>query len=141
MMKRTHFDAVVETLDLIKRGVLDASPICTQIEVAELMAIMNGCGAAGAKFDFVPDTIYGLWVGPVCNIHDVDYHFETTIEDKMMTDRRMLNNNLRLIELRSNRIMKHPRRRRALTYWSAVNDFGGPAFWAGKNHYDKQSRG
>lgn len=98
-----------------------------------LNEVCNGCGAASAKFDFVPDTIYGMYIGHACNVHDWMYNEGRTLEDKKEADRVMLNNILRLIDF-------HPKwyrpkflmRRRAKKYYYAVKCFGGPAFWAGK---------
>ena len=98
----------------------------------EKKKVCNGCGSAKAKFDFVPDSIYGLKITPACNIHDWMYHKGKTIEDKQEADRVFLNNLLRLIEAQSNRLMKPLRRRRALKYYEAVVLMGGPAFWDGK---------
>ena len=99
---------------------------------AEIRLICNGCGAANAKFDFVPDRIYRLKIGAACEIHDWMYHKGVTIQDKQEADRVFLNNLLRIIEAESNRFMKPLRRRRALKYYSAVVDFGGPAYWSNK---------
>lgn len=98
--------------------------------------ICNGCGAANSKFDFVPDSIYGLKICSACDIHDWMYHFGETIEDKEQADRVFLNNLLRLIEAQTgtlNRLLKPLRRRRALKYYEAVVAFGGPAFWSKGN--------
>lgn len=94
--------------------------------------IINGCGAAGARFDFVPDTIYGLDISEACNIHDYMYHMGETLEDKKLADRVFLNNMFRLIEARGG-CLKRLRRRRALKYFMAVKYFGASAFWEGKN--------
>lgn len=109
-------------------GYIDCPPI-------ERNKICNGCGAANSKFDFVPDSIYGLKISEACNRHDWMYHFGKTIEDKEQADRVFLNNLLRLIEAQTgtlNRLLKPLRRRRALKYYEAVVAFGGPAFWSGK---------
>lgn len=93
----------------------------------------NGCGAAGAKFDFVPDRIYGLRITEACRIHDWMYMEGIDIEDKDKADRSFLNNLLRLIYLRSaNKFTRFLRNRRAVKYFEAVQNLGGPAFWAGK---------
>lgn len=95
-------------------------------------AVANGCGD-GWRDKLVPDTMYGLSVKPACEIHDWEYHFGKTNEDKDRADRRFLNNLLRLIEWRSaNVVMRALRNRRALKYYEAVRQFGGPAFWLGK---------
>lgn len=112
---------------------LDAHVSYSRASSGQIKLICNGCGSAQAKFDFVPGTIYGLSITPACNIHDWDYNIGETIEYKGVADRRFLNNMLRLIESGSWRFVKVLRRRRALKYYEAVNSFGGPAYWAGKN--------
>ena len=95
--------------------------------------VCNGCGAANAKFDFVPDTIYGLCITPACNIHDWMYYAaDPDIIFKREADRVFFNNMLRIIEDKGG-FLKTARRRRALKYYLAVKYFGGPAFWEGKN--------
>lgn len=32
----------------------------------------NGCGRAGIEGRLVPDTILGVWVGMVCDVHDIE---------------------------------------------------------------------
>lgn len=105
----------------------------TQASCAKKSQVCNGCGSSKAKFDFVPDSIYGLKIKAACDRHDWMYHVGATIEDKEEADRTFLNNCLRLIEARSNRFIKPLRRRRALKYYEAVVVFGGPAYWKGKN--------
>jgi hypothetical protein len=100
---------------------------------AAITEICNGCGSAQSKFDFVPDSIYGLNINEACNIHDAMYQWGSTLADKEEADRVLLNNMLRLIEAGSS-WLKMLRRRRALEYYEAVTAFGGPAFWQGKNH-------
>lgn len=98
--------------------------------------ICNGCGSAQAKFDFIPDSIYGLLIKEACQIHDWMYHIGITLEDKQEADRVFLNNLLRLIEAQKgafNKVLKPLRRRRALKYYEAVNAFGGPAYWSNKD--------
>lgn len=112
--------------------------------------ICNACGPANSKFDFVPDTIWGLYIGEVCNIHDYMYNEGRTLEDKKAADRIFLNNMLRLIEGKTKRYLikysiikiKNPllwlRRRRAEKYYWAVDKFGGPAYWREKNRLKTQ---
>ena len=94
--------------------------------------VVNGCGAAGSKFDFVPDTILGLNVSCCCHIHDWMYDKGATLEDKKEADRVFLNNVLRVIEDKGG-WFKRWRRRIAYGYYIAVKKFGGPAYWANKN--------
>ena len=99
----------------------------------ERKGICNGCGAGNAKFDFVPDTVYGLSITKACNIHDWMYHFaEGSHEVKKQCDRIFLFNMLRIVNDKGGWLMK-PRRWRVHNYYRAVKKFGGPAFWEGKN--------
>jgi hypothetical protein len=93
----------------------------------------TGCGPSSAKIDLVPDTLYGLNVAQACKIHDWEYQYGKSIEDKEKADSRFLDNMLRLIDkYTSNQLLKTLRRRRAHTYYEAVKRFGGPAFWENK---------
>ena len=94
--------------------------------------IVNGCGAANARFDFVPDHIWGLRITEVCNIHDYMYNVGENNEDKEVADRVFLNNLIRLINAKGG-ALKYLRRIRAREYYMAVKHFGGSAFWDGKN--------
>jgi len=133
-VKQTLQESVLETIEMARAGLIDVDPRFLNTSLAELMYICNGCGAKEALIDFVPDTIYGMSVRPACNPHDFGYHIGKTIEDKQREDRRMLNNTLRLIQIRSaNRVMKFLRTKRAVKYYMAVDLMGGPAFWSGKN--------
>jgi len=108
-------------------------PAYTAADVKTRKLVCNGCGAAGAKFDFVPDKIWGLSITPACDIHDWMYHFaKPDIKDKVNADRIYMNNMLRIIEKKGG-WLKGCRRNRALFYLKMVENFGGPAFWEGKN--------
>lgn len=126
---------VLDSVTFVLYGWLYAPKEFTEASSHELEKICNGCGAANTKFDFVPNTMYGLCVCSVCYIHDFMYWKGKTIDDKEEADRIMLNNFLRLIERENGwrRFFKPAMRRRALKYYEAVNAFGGPAFWEGKN--------
>lgn len=94
----------------------------------------TGCGADKARFDFVPDTIYGVSIFEACRRHDWAYKVGNTAEDKQQADREFLNNLLRIIEAVDK--WCYPTmlaRRRALKYYEAVVAFGGVAYWDGKN--------
>ena len=97
--------------------------------------IVNGCGAANARFDFVPDRIWGLKITEACNIHDFMYQMGATNEDKEIADRVFLNNLVRLIKAKGG-ILKPLRMIRAKEYYLAVKFFGASAFWEGKNSPD-----
>lgn len=95
--------------------------------------ICNGCGSSQAKFDFVPDTIYGLSVKLACHIHDwMYYHAEASEEARYEADRVLRNNLFRIIENHGG-WLRLLRRRRVWKYYRSVRMFGGAAFWANKN--------
>ena len=124
-----------QTQEFAIAGIIFAPSSFKLATMDELRAICNGCGAANAKFDFVPDRIYGTYIGHVCQVHDWMYHKGRTDEDKKEADRVMLNNTLRLINRDCKRKWYKPKslmRLRAKEYYFAVKHFGGPAFWDGK---------
>lgn len=96
----------------------------------------NGCGTKGLGGWLVPDTLWGLNITPVCDIHDWMYKEGITLEDKERADRVMLNNMLRIIDASTGwaaSLFRALRRQRAMKYYSAVRDLGGLAYWSGKN--------
>jgi len=96
--------------------------------------ICNGCGTKGLCGFVIPDSIWGLDITESCHIHDWAYYEGQTLADKEEADRVFLNNMLRLIDAASGfGPLRWLRRWRAMTYYNAVRDLGGPAFWAGKN--------
>ncbi len=110
---------------------LYASPSYRAASDDDIRAVVNGCGSARSKFDFVPDNLFGLSIEESCHRHDWGYDVGKTIEDKEREDRIWLNNMLREIE-RGTRWMRRPRRWLARRYYDAVRYYGGPAFWVGK---------
>lgn len=105
---------------------------------SERACISNGCGAKGICGWIVPDRIWGLSITEACNIHDFMYFMGETKEDKEHADRVFLNNMLRLIEVNTKwDWLKKLRAKRARTYYRFVCEYGGPAFWAGKNAPEK----
>ena len=103
------------------------------------LQMVNGCGPGGWLTDLVPDTIYGLDISAACNIHDWMYAEGETIEDKQLADRVFLNNLVRIINHETRWAwLRWLRRRRALKYYLAVKNFGGPFFWTDKNAEDNQ---
>lgn len=119
---------------------LSASPGYLKASATERKRICNGCGSARAKFDFVPDTIWGLSISPACDRHDWRYYEGKTIEDKELGDREYMNNMIRLIDdaFETGRFkayqkwLKKRRYKRAAFYYDMVVKFGGKAFWSGK---------
>ncbi len=95
----------------------------------EISKISNGCGAAGAAIDYVPDTIYGLNISPACDIHDYGYYRGGTINDKYIDDLFLLINTMEIIKEKTNwKLLKILRLNRALKYFYMVDFYGSDAY-------------
>lgn len=116
---------------------LESEPGYMELSDVERFTICNGCGSASAKFDFVPDTIYGLSIKEACYRHDYAYHIGRTEHDKRRADKQFLANMLTIINTQSTALLKWPRRWRAMSYYSAVSDRGHAAFFANKPRVPK----
>lgn len=99
----------------------------------EISKSSNGCGPSGWKFDIIPDEILGVDLSPACIIHDIEYLYGETKEDKDEADLNLLHN-MNVINNACSRIflMKWLRRRIIFDYYSAVADLGAVAFEKGK---------
>jgi len=131
-----HLDRVRAAHAAAVAGDLLASPSFIAATPEQIAATVNGCGDSGAKFDFVPESIYGLRVSWACYVHDWDYLEGETLEDKSNADYRFLRNMLWLVERERGfvaAVLRLFRRRRALVYYEAVVEFGHTAFWRGKD--------
>jgi len=136
MTRDQRIENILRAQDMARLGILFAPPSFKNASPELLLKVCNGCGAAHAKIDFVPETIYMLYVGYACFIHDWGYYMGKDILDKEETDRVFLNNLLRLIKLDKRWYTpKRLMRRRAKTYYKMVHWFGGPAFWRAKGEY------
>jgi hypothetical protein len=93
------------------------------------------CGPGRGVLEWlVPETMYGLTITPACAIHDFSYRIGQNDQDKTDADDVFLNNMVRIIEAHTNnKILLCLRLRRAKTYYQMVKQFGGVAFWSGKN--------
>ena len=130
----TMLTSLIEAQKLARAGVLFAPVTFLNASHQQLKETCNGCGAADSWFR-PPATIYGTNIVYACHIHDWMYSEGRTIEDKDEADRSMFNNMNRLIRRDADKWYKPTslQHRRALKYYLAVKDFGGSAFWAGKN--------
>ena len=105
-----------------------------RLKPEQIAEVTNGCGPGRFGSLLVPDKIFGVDIKEACSIHDWMFLVGETIEDKREADRVFLNNMLRLIDAHNGSwFVNIFRRRKALAYHQAVADFGGPAFWKGKN--------
>jgi len=111
----------------------------------EIDRVTGGCGPGGFGDFLVPDTIYGLSIFEACRRHDWMYHVGEILADKEEADRVFLNNMTRIIKVKTawrwfpafRKILIRLRLRRAKTYYFFVDEFGGPAFWDGKNQIEE----
>lgn len=133
-MSSSRLKSLIRAQELARAGVLYAPASFLNATPNQLMEICNGCGASGSWFR-PPKRIYGTLIVYACHIHDWMYNFGKTVEDKDESDRTMLNNINRLIDRDSSKWYKPTflQHRRALKYYYAVKNFGGSAYWAGKN--------
>ncbi len=96
--------------------------------------ICNGCGTKGIVGWIVPDSILGVDITMACDIHDYMYNAGEIKADKFVADDVFLNNMLRLIDAHGGcATMQKMRCKIARKYYLVVKEYGGPAFWAGKN--------
>jgi len=95
----------------------------------EIGQISNGCGAAGAAIDYVPDTIWGLRISAACDIHDFGYHEGGTKDDKYVDDLFLLINTMQIIKAKTKwKFLKVLRLNRALKYFYMVDFYGTDAY-------------
>ena len=100
-----------------------------ELSTDERNKISNGCGAASAAIDYVPDTVYGLNISASCDIHDFGYYLGGTEEDKYISDLFLLINALQIIKQNNGwKFMKALRYSRAIKYFYAVDFYGDDAF-------------
>lgn len=96
--------------------------------------IVNGCGPKSLPGWIVPDTLWGLSIEEPCAIHDYMYWTGAAEDDRRIADMVFLENMVRLINFAGGwRPLKALRRYRAMSYYTAVRDFGAAAFESGKN--------
>jgi len=124
---------LLRTAILARDGTLYAPQSFKDATYYELNLVCNGCGAGDAKFDFVPDRIYGTYIGHACHIHDWMYDEGLTANDKVVADKQFLVNMEKLISRDTAWYKpKFLMIQRAIKYYLAVKKFGDKAFWKGK---------
>lgn len=104
-----------------------------QASPVEKAAAANGCGPGGWLMDLVPDTLHGLIVTDVCNIHDWYYFYGLTTTDKIIGDKLFrfnLRSKIRMCTEMT--LLCDMRLHLAETYYRAVHEHGYNAFFAGK---------
>ena len=124
---------LLKTAILAKNGTLYAPKSFKDASYYELNLVCNGCGAADAKFDFIPDRIYGTYIGHACHIHDWMYDEGKNEDDKIFADNAFYDNICILIS--RDKAWYKPKflmERRAYKYYIGVSCFGDDAYWKGK---------
>jgi len=100
----------------------------------QIKAAAGGCGPGGLGDYLVPDTMWGLSVKRACEIHDWEYKYGKTLQDKINADNNLRDNLVRLIKAQDSwGWLENLRLRRAQTYYEMVKNFGGPSFWKDKS--------
>lgn len=129
---------LIETQELAEAGILLAPESFIRTAPHKLIEVCNGCGAANSRYDFVPDTLVGAYVGYACFIHDWQYHVGITEEDKRQADKDFRENLLVLIKMESASLLVITLRYvLCLVYYLGVKHKGYESFWEGKNEQHK----
>lgn len=97
----------------------------------ERESICNGIGASSGLSRLVPDTIWGIYVGIVGDIHDYSYWLGGSPEDRETADAVFYHNLLAIIEAHGG-ILAPLRRWRARKYYLALRVGGWAHFGDGK---------
>lgn len=127
--KPSKLEIILDTLELVQEGTLEAPEAFAECPMKTLITVCNGCGAEDSKFDFVPDTMWGLYIGHACMVHDFEYEVGKTSADKKLADRRFRANLVSLIYKESTWILRYPRLIIADAYYKAVDVRGYSAFF------------
>ena len=99
------------------------------VQPAAILQRRGGCGPGKWGDLAIPDTFWGLKVTSVCKLHDIEYEVGETEIDKIMADIFFLVNLLAYIKAHTKfRAVRILRNYRAMSYYSAVSEFGTDAF-------------
>jgi hypothetical protein len=113
--------------------------------INKIQDIVNGMGSPKTwYYSLHPDTMYGLDLTPVSDIHDYDYTYpnrvfkseEEAMEYRKAADERFHRNLLKLIDLKSTKVTKEQgideKRRKAAADYLTMLNFAGPSTQHGK---------
>lgn len=92
-----------------------------QIPEDEIRLLYNGCGSGNIGSKVTPDSMYGLDISMLCNIHDHMYENCTCEQDEIEADAILSANLITLITTKSTGILKWLRLFRATKYIVAVS--------------------
>lgn len=103
------------------------------VQPAVIIQRSGGCGPGKWGDLAVPDTFYGLKVKPICKLHDIEYEVGETEDDKAAADIFFLVNLLAYIRCHTRfKPVRILRNYRAMSYYSAVSEFGTESFLKGE---------
>ena len=127
-------EKLLKAHELAHAGIIFAPASFLVANKQQLIDTCNGCGAADSWFR-PPAYIWGTWIGAACVVHDWMYSYGATNEDKEEADRVFKHNMQRLIQRDAHYWYKPTKLQhaRSLLYYASVVNFGGSAFWKGKN--------
>lgn len=112
--------------NLVFRNGLLAPAEYWELTAEQKAEICNGCGAKGAKVDFVPDFVLGAEFEEPCHIHDFCYWLG---EDKRESDRIFILNLLAMCAVDCEIEAVYALRvEAAIMYFKAVSALGDEAF-------------
>ena len=122
----------VKGIDGIQAFATDNAWEVLDVQPAAILQRSGGCGPGKWGDLAVPDTFWGLRVTPVCKLHDIEYEVGETELDKIMADLFFLVNLLAYIKAHTRfKPVRILRNYRAMSYYSAVSEFGTEAFLKG----------
>jgi hypothetical protein len=132
------FQRLTDCWALLGDAKLFADPVCWDfVEQYEDEFMSYGCGPGGVGDYLVPDTMWGLYIGNACRIHDWYYRwdYDNYCEARRNeADRILKNNSIRIINRYTHsNILRKLRYRRAQTYYTMVHNFGANAYWEDRN--------
>lgn len=93
----------------------------------EKLDICNGCGAKGGVN--VPDSMWGLYIGEACNIHDWMFNEGKSLADFYFSNAVFIMNLSIIIVCGGNAWLAPLRLMRATKYFVAVQSLGEDAYW------------
>jgi|GEM_PF-3973618 len=121
MLMEISFKGYEQTYDF--SGVIAPIPVWNEMRRQCLSndIQMNGCGSKSTEA--VPDTIWGLRITSICNIHDCTHELSKSGKDCMLSNLLLLRNTVTFINNNSNVFTRSLRRYRAMTYYNFVEEF------------------
>ena len=97
-----------------------------EVKLPRHLRNINGCGSKSTSF--IPDSIWGLSLTPLCHIHDIHYSLSTVPDDCDTANFLFLKNSVKYITSNSHWLIGWFRRFRIAKYVSGVELVGTNAY-------------